>query len=378
MLDGRFFSFFIYDRINKSFQFEIVIYGDYKDMFYPNFPKANNNDTIGICAPSAGVGHKLESFDASLDSFRELGLKIKETESVRVDGLRPSSGEQRGKEFNSLVSDPDVKMIISASGGEYCIETLPYIDADLFKGNPKWVVGASDPTNILYYLTTVLDISTIYGINAGSLDWRPHHIFQSNALSILQGNIVSQNSFEEYDSSGTFGAMSDVRLDTPVYWELYNTKNYSAISESAPDVTPSEDELDVTGRIIGGCSDIIFNLVGTPYDGTALFLDKYAGDGIIWYFDAFVANPNQLHASLLKMKYAGFFRNTKAVIFGRIMFPGDFPKEDYIELISMDLDCPFIFNADIGHVKPCMTIINGSIAHLKCSNGKGSLSMSLE
>ncbi len=334
----------------------------YTSMIYPEFPQAKNNDIIGICAPSAGVGHKLDSFDLSLDSLRELGFKIKETASVRVDGLRPSSGEQRGKEFNALVADSDVKMIISASGGEYCIEMLPYIDEDLFRKNPKWVVGASDPTNILYYLTTKLDISTIYGVNAGSLDWRPHHIFQKNALSILQGLDVTQNSFEKFDSSGDFGAMSEDSLDAPVYWELYNAAGNS---------------LDVTGRIIGGCSDIIFNLVGTPYDGTRDFLDRYADDGIIWYFDIFVATPSQLHASLLKMKYAGYFRNTKAVVFGRIMFPGDFPKEDYIELISMDLDCPFVFNADIGHVKPCMTIINGSIAHLTCRDGKGSLSMSL-
>ena len=334
-------------------------------MYYPNFPSAKNNDLIGICAPSAGVGHKLESFDFSLDSFRELGFQIRQTESVRVDALRPSSGEQRGREFNSLVANDDVKMIISASGGEYCIETLPFLDENAIKNNPKWILGASDPTNILFYITTVLDIATIYGINAGSLDWRPLHPFQENALSIIQGNLVKQNSFEKYNSSGEFGPMTEVDLDAKVHWDLFNMSDDS-------------NGLEVRGRIIGGCSDIIFNNVGTPYDGTLSFIEKYKNDGLIWYFDPFETNPNQMHLALLKMKYAGYFEHTKAVIFGRIMFPGEYSTEDFAELISMDLDCPFVMNADIGHVKPCMTIINGSIANIKCHDGKGSIEMSLE
>ena len=36
-------------------------------------------------------------------------------------------------------------------------------------------------------------------------------------------------------------------------------------------------------------------------------------------------------------------------------------------------ELPIIFNADIGHIPPKMTIINGSIAHITCKNGKGAI-----
>ena len=55
-------------------------------MIYPRF--LSGQSTIGICAPSAGVGHKLESFDQSLAVLRKQGWKVWETEHVRVNSLR--------------------------------------------------------------------------------------------------------------------------------------------------------------------------------------------------------------------------------------------------------------------------------------------------
>lgn len=40
-------------------------------------------------------------------------------------------------------------------------------------------------------------------------------------------------------------------------------------------------------------------------------------------------------------------------------------------------DLPKIFNADIGHIPPKMTIINGSMAHVTCKNGKGAIKQKL-
>ena len=52
-------------------------------MIYPDFPKEGSY--IGICAPSAGVGSKLDSFDMSLEILQQTGLIPVETESVRND-----------------------------------------------------------------------------------------------------------------------------------------------------------------------------------------------------------------------------------------------------------------------------------------------------
>ena len=40
-------------------------------------------------------------------------------------------------------------------------------------------------------------------------------------------------------------------------------------------------------------------------------------------------------------------------------------------------DIPVIFNADIGHVSPRMTIINGAYTKIKAKNGKGKINFQL-
>lgn len=398
-------------------------------MIYPDFIK--KGETIGICAPSSGVGGKIESFDASLNQIRSYGFNIKETKSVRNDSEPSSSPATRGDEFNQLISDDEVKMVLAASGGDYNIEMIPYIDASAFKKNPKWVMGASDPTNILYYLTTKMDIATLYGHNAGSFDISPLHESLVNSIKIIQGEMIVQHSLDKYDGNPSYDKeLPDYNTD--VYWtvldrpnddgasvtvyktdktshivpikvplyEIINNEEYESMIKISEYKVPKDisqliyangysevKDLLVKGRLIGGCSDCILNLIGTEYDGTSEFIDRYGDDGIIWYFDPYMTDAPGLYRLMLQMKYCGYFKNTKAIIFGRIMFKEDSTDADFIRMITKcftDYDAgggyriPIIWNADIGHVKPAMTLINGAMAELKCSLGNASLKMIIQ
>lgn len=330
-------------------------------MIYPKF--LNPGDTIGICAPSAGVGYKLDSFDKSLSVLKGYGYKIVETPSVRVDNIRSADAITRANEYHSLLEDNSINAIIAASGGEFCIEMLPYLNKETIQNNPKWLCGYSDPTNIQYYLTTKLDISTVYGFNAGGFDWPKLHKFQQVQLDILAGKIDTQYSYDFFDSCRTPG-QTEYHLDTPVKWELYNN---------------SESTLNVQGRLIGGCTDVISSLIGTPYDGTIDFIKRYYEDGTIWYFDTFEMSPLNLFCTIKQFRYAGYFDNAKAIIFGRVMYPGDATDNDYVDLLKSALEgIPFTWGADIGHTKPAMTIINGSLGTLSFQNNKATLNMELK
>ena len=69
-------------------------------MRYPEF--LSKGDLIGICAPSAGVGRKEESFDASLKAIHKEGWRTRETASVRLNDMRGGDAPARGKELNEL------------------------------------------------------------------------------------------------------------------------------------------------------------------------------------------------------------------------------------------------------------------------------------
>ena len=340
-------------------------------MIYPEFPKEGS--VIGICAPSAGVGGKAESFDLSLEVLRGCGYEIYETENVRSEDYPSSPAQVRGAEFNSLYEDDDIDMVFCASGGDYCMEMLPYIDKDLVCSRPKWFAGYSDPTAIEMFLTTVCDIATVYGVNAGSFDWRPLHEYQFNALSILGGRLPLQHSYEYYSSQGFNEETGTYEMDAPVEWILLRGSG----SEDDPDLH-EEDSLDVSGRLIGGCIDVISWIFGTPYEDLKGFTERYADDGFIWFFDNFELDPMGLMYAAARLKQAGVFDNAKAVIFGRTCFPREATDMDYLEQLERvfgGMDVPVIWNADIGHTKPAFTLINGAVGHLTFENGYAELSM---
>ena len=323
-------------------------------MQYPSFLK--EKDIIGITAPSAGVGDDIPSFEKSLTTLKNHGYKIKETTSTRNKGFVSTTSKKRAQELDELITDKKVKLIICASGGDFLIDMLPFIDWNHIKENPKWIMGYSDPTYLLYITTTKLDIATIYGCNAGSFDQTNIHECLKNNLEILSGNIVKQYSFPYYQKEW-LATTDGYNLTEKVYWETLN------------------GDVDITGRIIGGCLDCLKDLLGTPYDYTQEFIEKYKEDGIIWYFDIFDLSAEVFYRTLFQMKEAGWFRYIKGVIVGRVAIPKnfyeDFTYQDALKRTFEDL--PIIFNADIGHVPPKMTIINGSIAHITCQNGKGAI-----
>ena len=325
-------------------------------MKYPNFIK--KGDTIGICAPSAGVGQKLDSYLESLKVLKAEGYKIKESKHVRSKGERSCSFKARAKEFYELTADKDVDMIMFASGGDYMYEMMPYVKYDKLMQNPKWLMGMSDPTNILLDVTCLLDIATIYGTNASGFSLNTPD-YQRVTLDYLKGDIKKQKSYKKYIT-----CLEKYEGET----KLKNKVNWL-----------SKDSVDIEGRIIGGCFDVMLNHMGTFLDNMNSFVARYADDGIIWYLDVFSRTPLDFYLGLLQMKYAGLFVNCKGVLIGRVALPSGDKKFDYIKAANKALgNIPHIMEMDIGHTDPYMTIINGSYAHVKCSNGKGEISFKLK
>lgn len=337
-------------------------------MIYPKF--ITKNDTIDVTAISDGITskEKLYRLDNAIKNMEGLNFKVKETPNVRTSEFAKStSSKEQAHELISLFKDKDVKAIILATGGEFAALTLPFIDFETIKNNPKWIQGYSDPTNILFTITTNLDIATIYANNFAAFGMNPWHKSLTDNLEILKGNIIKQESFKKYEGSHQkyLTGTEPYKLTRLVKWQnLFN-----------------EDNITIKGRIIGGCIDCINDLFGTRFDNTINFIEKYKNDGIIWYFDNCELSNEQLIRTLHKFKDTGWFKHCKGIIFGRCYNKTSWNNisfEDALTYILKDLKVPVIINADLGHISPRMTIINGSIAQVTSSKGKGSITFTLE
>ena len=71
-----------------------------------------------------------------------------------------------------------------------------------------------------------------------------------------------------------------------------------------------------------------------------------------------------------------YFKYSDTIIFGSVLFPKVDCEMEYKEVYQKVFnDFNVIYDANIGHVKPVFTIINGSLAHVSYHNKKMILEM---
>lgn len=330
-------------------------------MIYPRFLK--RGDVVGVSAFSCGIvddpGRRC--FESGVRMLKEqYGLASEFTPNVFNDiGGKSDTGENRGREFNELVSK-DTPWILSAAGGDYLNEMLGFIDYDNFKKHPCWVQGYSDNTSILYALTTICDVASIYGQNYSAFGKDPYELCQRQNVDLLMGKTDTVESMDYYedafheDESGTAPFFKDKQV------EWINGKG--------------EESIEMEGRLLGGCTEVLFSLIGTPYEKTLDFCERYKDDGIIFFFETFSSDDSNLHLHFWQLKEAGWFKHCKGIIFGRPLFYNSYLNKSFREIVSetlSDLDVPMIFDADIGHKNPTIPMINGAYAKIESKCGKG-------
>ena len=395
-----------------------------------NYPeKLKKGDTIGICAPSGGITEKEDILQLELaeNQLRKMGYKIIETKSVRKEAKgRSASGKERAKEFMELLENEEVKLIIFAAGGDFLIEIFDYLDFEKIKDlKPKWLQGFSDITGISFLFNIILDIPTMYCQTIKYYAMNPLFRNLTDALKIEEGEGIVQKSFEKYqkvvdfresienentendnlnlknnieekENTNSLENINDEnnskKLEEKENREIaefqkeeYNleelTKTYELTEKVEWKNITGEEKIQIKGRSLGGCLDCIKGYIGTKYDKVNEYVERHKKDGLIWFLEVFEMNTPEVYRTLWQMKNAGYFKYCTGIVFGRPLFI----REDYetnfndtVKEALQDLEIPIICDADIGHVKPQLAIVNGAILEITSQNGKGTVKTILE
>ena len=323
-------------------------------MNIPDFIK--KGDIIGVTAPSAGFAEQVDltKLESAKFNLSEKGYEVIETGNVRkCEKGRSSTGKKRAEEFLSLIRNEEVRYILSASGGDFLMEMLEYLDYELIKANPKWIQGYSDNTGLIYPITTICDMATVYSGNVGDYGMSLWHDGVKNNLKLLEGKNIEQKEFDLFENE---------YVKKVTGYEGYNLTDkvkYEFVSENKSE--------NFTGRLLGGCLDVLIMLCGTKYDKTAEFVRKYKEDGIIWYLESFDLSSARIQCALWQLKEAGWFEGAKGFLFGRPCFFREEYETDFNEAVKTALDSlnlPIITGCDIGHRPPRITMINGLMAEI--------------
>lgn len=330
------------------------------------FPKwIEKGDSIGVTACSGGKTSAVDliRLDNAAKQFQRRGYDVVETPDVRTEEKgRSAPAKIRAEELHALVNHPKVSWVIQACGGDYLAEMLSYTDFEAIKANPKWYQGYSDPTGLLFTITTNCDMATVYAGNYGDFGMKNWHLCLEENVALLEGKELVQRSFPLYKNgfAERITGEEDYEEDTPVRWEC------------------AEDKVEISGRLLGGCLDVLLDLVGTRFDKTAEWCNRYKEDGILWYLESFALSSERLTCGLWHLKEAGWFKYAKGFVFGRpTFFSSDYgiPYKEAVEASLGDLELPIVYEADVGHKAPRMTMINGAKATIVVEDGKGSMTM---
>ena len=333
---------------------------------YPEYIKKEQNDTIGITAISNGA--KLEKIDYAIKNIKNHGYKVIETPNVRKSyKLVSSDAKTRANELLELLKNDKVGYIISARGGEFAMEILEYLDKEeaFFKSNnPKWFQGYSDNSLILYYILTKYNIATIHSSNINTYAMKKLHESLLNTFKLVNGEFNDefiQTSYDKYQ-------IQELKEDPQEGFNLTEEVKYINLNGNKKE--------EFSGRLIGGCIDVLSVLLGTKYDNTVNFCKQFKKEGMIWYIDNYGLDPTELYRKLWQMKEANWFNGVKGFLIGRtyaVKEIADFTYEDALNNSIGKLNVPIIYDVDLGHTEPQFTLINGSLSKFIYNDGKGKL-----
>ncbi len=337
------------------------------------FPKAlGPGSRIGITAPSSGVRSACHArLDRVLENVRRLGFEPIEGRCLRTNDLEESApASDRAAELMDFLTRPDIDAVIPPWGGGRAIELLSKLDFErLREAAPRWVLGFSDISTILVPLLLRAGWASAHGPQLMDLPPNETDEHTTAVWRVLQGALdpvfeqrsswhhLSEHGHGniEHDPDATF------HFTEPTQWHELRPR-------------PSADaDLRFEGRLVGGCLDTMKHLVGTPFGDVRGYVARHANDGVILFLENVEHAPPALLRALTQLRLGGWLDGLRGLLLGRSLYrarggDGDMTYRHALEAVLGDLPYPVVFDVDIGHVPPQLTLVEGALATVTCTH----------
>jgi len=290
-----------------------------------NTPKRlRPRDTVGIVSTSSpptpeAVGNMKRYFEK-----RGYSVKVAPNTLARF-GFMAGTNKQRADDFNLMLHDPDVRMIVTSMGGAGAVHLLPLIDYETISSDPKIVTGLSNPAIILNAISHMAKVPTFHGPNGVEFGTGPLTRFcEENFWPMVSENLHMPYTF-------------------PVKHEMKILRK-GEVAE---------------GRLFGGHQRTIQPLIGTPYEpdwkDSILFIEEINDE------------LPKIDAMLAHFRLAGVFDSINGLIVGT---PAESYKaeaetlEDIVLRNCEEYDFPIVSNVPVGHTDDKITVPIGCLVCL--------------
>jgi muramoyltetrapeptide carboxypeptidase len=273
-------------------------------------------DRIAVVAPASAFNR--DDFDRGIEEIRRLGFAPVYDDSVfaRQRYLAGSPGV-RAHALRAAWRDDSIAAVIGVRGGYGSAQLLPLLDVDEVRRARKPLVGYSDLTSLLTFMTTQCGVVAFHGpMLAGRLGRGP----------------------EGYDADSFRRALCE--------WE--------AMGELTAPGLETLRRGEAIGPLLGGTLTQLLASLGTPFAfsppaGYVLFLDEVA------------ERPYRLDRMVTQLRQAGLLARASAVVVGELPRcdepGGDLTARAIVADLLEDFTGPVLFGFPSGHtVGPAMTL----------------------
>ncbi|GAB4323901.1 MAG: LD-carboxypeptidase [Leptolyngbyaceae cyanobacterium] len=300
-------------------------------------PVLRPGDTVGMVAPASNV-YEPEDLQIARETMEQYGFRVVLGRNIMAqNGYLAGSDAERAADLNEMFRRPDIRGIVTFSGGYGCSRILPLLDYDQIRRSPKVVVGHSDITALLIGLNRKTGLVTFHGSSGltGVGDYAKEHFRRVIMTASPIGKIAKPPPTPE----GTVERSN--RLITLV---------------------PGR----ATGPLVGGNLTLVTNLIGTPYEpdtrGKILFLEEIDEE------------PYRIDRMLTQLWLAGKLQDAAGIALGHFVdcypkeFRASFPQTISLENVLRDrfipLGKPTLYNLMFGHVRENAVLPIGATATL--------------
>jgi muramoyltetrapeptide carboxypeptidase len=141
-----------------------------------------SQDRVAVIAPSGAV-YDWEKVEAGLSVWRNQGYNLWIPENLSPNwGYLAGDDRHRCQQLITAWNDPDVKAIVCARGGYGAMRLLEQLDWGQIADQPKWLIGFSDITALLWAIAARNKVITLHAPVLTTLGdepaWSVEHLFQ--------------------------------------------------------------------------------------------------------------------------------------------------------------------------------------------------------
>ncbi len=327
--------------------------------------KLNIGDKVATISLSwGGAGDIPHRYQAGKKQLEEVfGVEVVETKNAlkSADWIYKNP-KARADDLMDVLEDKSIKAIISNIGGEDSIRTLPFIDLEVIRNNPKIFIGFSDSTitHFCFYkagVTSFYGTSTLVGFaeNGGMHKYQIEDIkntlFSAKAIGEIKPNLEGWTS-QKLEWNEAHNQNIKRRLKKSNGWRFIQGKG------------------KISGELLGGCLEVLEFLKDTEY-----WVSPNGWNNKIMFIETSEVNTSPENFRWIIRNYAasGILKNIKGLLVGR---PYDnLYQQEYDDILMQIInheegltDLPIVTGMDFGHTCPTFTLPLGIKSEIDSDN----------